>query len=146
MGSGDEVVLVLASIHGSEPAGTPLLEQLFEHLTAHPELLNGRTLIAVPVVNPDGYAKRRRLNSNGVDLNRNFPAKNRQERRLHGAKGLSESESRALAEDQDAFFGCCDARYWLLQACRLLACNGDGSGSGSGRWVGGGTSQSIVVS
>ncbi|MGK0153168.1 MAG: protein MpaA [Neolewinella sp.] len=98
MGSGDEVVLVLASIHGSEPAGTPLLERLFEHLTAHPELLNRRTLIAVPVVNPDGYAKRRRLNSNGVDLNRNFPAKNRQERRLHGAKGLSEPESRALAE------------------------------------------------
>ncbi|MFT4844361.1 MAG: protein MpaA [Planctomycetota bacterium] len=98
MASGDEVVLVLASIHGSEPAGTPLLERLFEHLTAHPELLNGRTLIAVPVVNPDGYAKRRRLNSNGVDLNRNFPAKNREERRRHGAKGLSEPESRALAE------------------------------------------------
>ncbi|MGK0352252.1 MAG: succinylglutamate desuccinylase [Planctomycetota bacterium] len=48
MASGDEVVLVLASIHGSEPAGTPLLERLFEHLTAHPELLNGRTLSEEP--------------------------------------------------------------------------------------------------
>lgn len=98
MGNGVEVVLVLASIHGSEPAGTPLVERLFEHLTAHPELLDGRTLISVPIVNPDGYAKRQRLNSNGVDLNRNFPAKNRQERRRHGVAGLSEPESRALAE------------------------------------------------
>jgi predicted deacylase len=40
-GQGSRVVLMMASIHGSEGAGTPLLERLREHLEANPAELGG---------------------------------------------------------------------------------------------------------
>jgi protein MpaA len=42
-------------------------------------------------------ASGRRFNRRGVDLNRNFPADNREERVRFGSGALSEPESRALA-------------------------------------------------
>lgn len=93
---GAETVLVIASIHGSEPAGTPLVERLEAWLADHPEETARRRVVVVPQANPDGFATGERFNRNGVDLNRNFPAGNRTERRTHGATPLSEPESRAL--------------------------------------------------
>jgi len=89
-------VLIIASIHGSEPAGTPLVERLEAWLADHPEELADRRVVIVPVANPDGYATGERYNPRGVDLNRNFPAGNRTERKIHGGAPLSEPESRAL--------------------------------------------------
>lgn len=100
-GSGDEVVLLLATIHGDEAAGTPLLEELvgaFER--GDPEVweaLGARRAVLVPVVNPDGLAADTRWNERRVDLNRNFPAENRIERARTGEAPLSEPESAALA-------------------------------------------------
>ena len=34
------------------------------------------TPLFIPCLNPDGMSKNTRTNSNGVDLNRNFPTKN----------------------------------------------------------------------
>jgi protein MpaA len=96
IGTGDVVVLIIASIHGDEAAGTPLLERLAFELRARPELVEGRTVVLVPQANPDGVALGRRTNVNGVDLNRNFPASNYRARRRNGAGPLSEPESRAL--------------------------------------------------
>jgi protein MpaA len=96
LGSGSDVVLILASIHGSEPAGTPLLGRLQREVIAHPEFLEGRTLCLVPIANPDGYVAGKRHNLRGVDLNRNFPASNFSQRRRHGEEPLSEPESQAL--------------------------------------------------
>lgn len=96
-GQGSRVVLMMASIHGSEGAGTPLLERLREHLEANPGELEGVTVHLLPVANPDGLASGRRFNRRGVDLNRNFPAENREERVRFGSGALSEPESRALA-------------------------------------------------
>jgi protein MpaA len=94
-----ETVLLLATIHGDESAGTPLLRALIGRLEASPELLAGRRVVVVPVANPDGMAGRRRHNSRGVDLNRNFPADNRREGvARYGESALSEPESRALFE------------------------------------------------
>ena len=61
-GSGDDVVLLMAGIHGNEAAGVPILERLGQELMAQPELLVGRTVVILPVVNPDGVKanKRRR--------------------------------------------------------------------------------------
>jgi murein tripeptide amidase MpaA len=73
LGQGRDVTLILATIHGNEPAGTPLVLQLARHLREHPLMLWGRTVVLVPVANPDGKARNRRFNANGVDLNRNFP-------------------------------------------------------------------------
>lgn len=96
LGAGPEVVLILATIHGSEAAGTPLVERLAEVLARTPRLLAGRRVLLVPVANPDGLARGSRLNAHRVDLNRNFPAANFRGGTRHGAAALSEPESRAL--------------------------------------------------
>lgn len=92
----NETVLILASIHGSEPAGTPLVAQFEEWLSEQNDATLPATIVIVPVANPDGYARRERYNSNGVDLNRNFPTSNRTEVSKHGVAPLSEPESAAL--------------------------------------------------
>lgn len=91
-----ETVLILASIHGSEPAGTPLVERFEAWLAANPTEWAGLRIAIVPIANPDGYARGERFNTNGVDLNRNFPTGNRTDRKTHGDSPLSEPEAQAL--------------------------------------------------
>ena len=55
LGDGDDVVLLMATIHGDEPVGTPLLRDLEKHLLDNRRLLEGRTVVIMPVANPDGY-------------------------------------------------------------------------------------------
>ena len=105
------VRLVLGGFHGDEPKGVYLARLLCEHLVDHvggavacapaSDSLVGLHLIVVPVVNPDGYAVRRRRNANGVDLNRNFPtadwSASPPSRRFHGGlSAASEPETRAI--------------------------------------------------
>ena len=97
-GNGPGGVLFLASIHGSEGAGTPLLEKLTSHLEMHPEQWSDDSVQIVATANPDGLASNYRFNARGVDLNRNFPADNRRNRERYGLNALSEPESRALYE------------------------------------------------
>jgi protein MpaA len=91
-GDGERTVLILATIHGNEAAGTPLLRRLAEHLATHAHLLEGRRVVLLPVANPDGYAHGTRRNAAGVDVNRNFATANSRSR-----TPLSEPESRAIA-------------------------------------------------
>ena len=95
-GQGPEVVLVMATIHGNEPAGTPIAHALLGHLDAHPDLLLGRQVLVMPLVNPDGHAAKTRGNARGVDLNRNFEAPNRVDRTRYGTRALSEPESQTV--------------------------------------------------
>jgi len=96
MGSGPETSLLLGVIHGDEPLGGPLLERFAEHLGSHPELVRGKRVVIVPVLNPDGLARRTRTNARGVDLNRNLPAENWRPHPRHGIAPGSEPETRAL--------------------------------------------------
>ena len=96
IGDGAYVVLMMAAIHGNEAAGTPLLNNLAVHVVANPELLDGVTLVLMPVVNPDGVESGKRYNARGVDLNRNFPAENRQNSSRYGLNALSEPEALAI--------------------------------------------------
>lgn len=98
LGEGNDTTFVLATIHGDEPAGTPLVRRLSDHLRQHPDLLTGRTIVILPVANPDGMAMNRRANANGVDLNRNFRTANRINEPQFGTTALSEPESRAIAQ------------------------------------------------
>lgn len=130
-GQGEETRLVIASIHGSEPAGTPLVERFEQAIAATPSLLAGKRLVIVPVANPDGYAKRERHNAHDVDLNRNFPAGNRTEETIHGPSALSEPESRALMRGLQRFDPSC-----VLSLHQPLECvDYDGPGEGLARAI-----------
>ncbi len=61
--------LVIGVFHGDEPQGKYLIE---EYIKINPE----SQLLFIPCLNPDGMQLNQRTNSNGVDLNRNFPTKN----------------------------------------------------------------------
>ena len=69
-GHGPDTTLIMATIHGNEPAGTPLVEELADYLRNNPELLENRQVVLMPLANPDGLAA--------------------------GLKPLSEPESRAV--------------------------------------------------
>lgn len=92
-GSGPDTTLIIATMHGNEDAGTPLVYQLMDRLRSQVKLLNGRTVLIVPLANPDGCNLRIRGNANGIDLNRNFPAENRVNNTVNGLNGLTEPES-----------------------------------------------------
>lgn len=62
-------VLVLGCMHGDEPQGEYLIN---EYIKEKPDT----KLMFIPCVNPDGVKAKTRVNSNGVDINRNFPTKN----------------------------------------------------------------------
>jgi len=96
LGQGDNVTLVMAGIHGNETAGIPLVRKLADYLRGQPELLRWRRVVILAAANPDGIARKTRVNSRGIDLNRNFPAGNRINNRQYGSRGLSEPESRAI--------------------------------------------------
>ncbi|MEM7385389.1 MAG: DUF2817 domain-containing protein, partial [Verrucomicrobiota bacterium] len=104
-GDGPKTILIMATIHGNEEAGTPLLQTLSRWLDSEEgeQLLAGRRVVILPVVNPDGLAADRRFNQRGVDLNRNFPATNRQNSERYGMVALSEPEARWIKEVLDHY-------------------------------------------
>lgn len=95
-GKGTRTLFIKASIHGTEGAGTPLAQRLMDWLEAHPDTLKNCRVLVMPVSNPDGLHYGKRFNVNGVDLNRNFPSGNRENKARFGTNALSEPESRAL--------------------------------------------------
>ncbi len=80
-------VMLSSSIHGDEPAGFVLLMRLAEYLASQSaadglarDLVSGLDIWINPLANPDGMYRSNdtminpvRANSNGYDLNRNFP-------------------------------------------------------------------------
>lgn len=100
IGDGLEVVLILASIHGNECAGTPLVERFADVLAPNgrADVPDDLTVLLIPCANPDGMANRTRQNVHRVDLNRNFPADNYESKRRYGFDPLSEPETKALFE------------------------------------------------
>lgn len=70
--------MVTGAIHGNEYMN--IVDRLSEALLDSPVdalrnyISTGGALLVVPIVNPDGYDKRRRGNSRRVDLNRDWPS------------------------------------------------------------------------
>ncbi len=97
IGQGPEVIFILAAIHGDEPAGALLVKRLSDYLQQNQHrLLRGRTVVLLPVANPDGLAKNSRYNANEVDLNRNFESPNRINKEEFGLMALSEPEAHII--------------------------------------------------
>ncbi len=95
-GQGPRTLFIKASIHGTEGAGTPVTQHLIAWLEKHPEAWQTCRILVLPVANPDGLEALERFNARGVDLNRNFPAGNREDKARFGKNALSEPESQAL--------------------------------------------------
>lgn len=96
LGKGGDTVFILGTIHGNEPAGTALVEQLSEHLRSNPKAMEGHRVVLLPTANPDGLAAKTRTNAHGVDLNRNFAASNRIDNNTNGNGALTEPESQMI--------------------------------------------------
>jgi murein peptide amidase A len=108
-GSGSSMVLYIGAMEGNEQNSSKLLAQWIPDVDANPNKIPSyRTIVIIPTINPDGYAADTRLNADGIDLNRNFPANNWQEQVTEplgngawtndgGPNPLSEPESQALA-------------------------------------------------
>ena len=67
VGTGDRVLMVQSAIHGNERTGTEALVGILRDLAASndavtEELLSSLTLVALPMVNPDGGELNRRMN------------------------------------------------------------------------------------
>jgi protein MpaA len=108
LGSGPDRILVIGSVHGNEPEGVDLAQRLVAFLRGNPSLLVGRSLLVVRDANPDGNQANSRTNARGVDLNRNFPARNWQavskgDRGHSGSRPASEPETQALLKLLAAF-------------------------------------------
>lgn len=92
--------LILGGFHGDEPKSVHVAQRLIDALAADSRAAT-TSWIVVPVVNPDGYARRQRRNARSVDLNRNFPTQNwalgdPRSRMYGGPRPASEPETRAL--------------------------------------------------
>lgn len=99
LGDGPRRVYWIGGIHGDEREGLAQLGAVLGEV----EVPDGVTLRVLRDLNPDGSAARRRGNAKGVDLNRNWPARNFQPGRRHGARPLSEPETSAVHDDLLAF-------------------------------------------
>jgi protein MpaA len=68
---------LFGAVHGDEIPTTYVLFKLTDYLKEHPEAYRGMCVVVAPLVNPDGFlaSPPQRVNSNGIDLNRNFPTK-----------------------------------------------------------------------
>ena len=86
---GKKKVVLIATMHGNEPAPRQILTHLRDG-----RKIQGIDLWVVPVYNPDGLAHHTRKNAHGVDLNRNFPY------RWADLDGNYESGRRAASEPE----------------------------------------------
>lgn len=90
---GKKKVILIALMHGNEPAPHRILENLRDGPRVH-----GINLWVVPTYNPDGFVHHTRKNAHDVDLNRNYPYKwvNLDGAYESGPKPASEPETRAM--------------------------------------------------
>jgi murein peptide amidase A len=95
-GNGGPTIFFMAGIHGNEGQSVQLADQMIAWITQHPEQIAGKRVAILRVANPDGFAANRRVNANGVDLNRNFPAKNYEASRKYGNAASSQPETQAI--------------------------------------------------
>lgn len=99
-GTRGRAALIFGAIHGSEPNSGHLARHLLDYLLENPAAYAERRVAVIPVTNPDGLVRTRRLNEHQIDLNRNFPASNWKVTKpgatFGGEKPASEPETQAI--------------------------------------------------
>ncbi len=96
VGRGPRRVLWIGGIHGDEREGSVATAELPAAFAGRAELSEAVTLTIVDDLNPDGTEAGRRTNERGVDLNRNFPARNFLASPTTGEQPLDQPEAAAL--------------------------------------------------
>lgn len=107
-GSGANTIVYTGAIHGDEISTRSLMYRWIDELEARVHSIPAdKTVVVIPVLNPDGYAVGARTNARNVDLNRNFATADwksdittTSNKPFPGGGGdspLSEPESRAIA-------------------------------------------------
>ena len=94
--------VLMGGIHGDEPEGALIVEDFLAHAQQLKNALKASALV-VPRYNPDGLDINERVNSRGVDLNRNFPAtdwspEHKAPRYFPGTHANSEPETQGFVE------------------------------------------------
>lgn len=86
VGKGSRKILIWSQMHGNESTTTKSVLDLLNYFLVYPEIsrkiLENCSLIIVPVLNPDGAVNFTRVNSNGVDLNRDAYLKTQSESKI----------------------------------------------------------------
>ena len=75
IGNSGEGIHFYGGFHGDEPEGVSLALTLKDYLIQNVQKFPNKTLVVVPIANPDGFKNKTRVNAHKVDLNRNFPTK-----------------------------------------------------------------------
>jgi len=75
LGRGPRRVLLWSQMHGDEPSATPALLDMADYLLSSRDpaagaLLEGATLLLLPMLNPDGAERYARSNAQAIDINR----------------------------------------------------------------------------
>ncbi|MCS6972709.1 MAG: M14 family zinc carboxypeptidase [Leptospiraceae bacterium] len=71
-----ENVYLIAAQHGDERNTTRVLEYFLREVRQlSRDYRNERRILIIPLYNPDGYKKKKRLSAEDIDLNRDFPTK-----------------------------------------------------------------------
>ena len=96
LGTGSQRVLILGGIHGDEIEGLNILPDVIAMLSQDAAFRRSWTARIIRDMNPDGTARGTRTNARGVDLNRNWPARNFRASRRHGDAPSSEQETKAV--------------------------------------------------
>lgn len=98
LGRGPRRVLWVGGIHGNERESALTTRELPAAFLTTPGLADRVTLTLVEDLNPDGSARHTRENARGIDLNRNWPARNFVPSATNGAGPLSEPEAKVFHE------------------------------------------------
>jgi murein peptide amidase A len=120
----DRVVLAVGVIHGDERAGLRITRDLRHRAPS----VEGAQLWLIQTVNPDGLRAHTRKNAHGVDLNRNFPYRWRDDvpqsnGYYPGPRPASEPETRAVMAFVEKIRP--DLSIWYHQPWgAVLACRG----------------------
>ena len=88
---------LMGGTHGDEVEGVYVMAQLFKWLQSD-HSISELPIIAIPILNVDGYRAGTRVNSHAVDLNRNYPTKDwsgefKKKKNNPGPSALSEPEN-----------------------------------------------------
>ena len=93
-------IVLIGGVHGDEPEGVHLACETLNWLRSQDQN-EISDWVVIPCLNIDGFNRKQRVNSNGVDLNRNFPSKDwspkfEKDRYFPGEKPGTEFEVKAL--------------------------------------------------